>query len=130
MNSSRYRWSLIVCAYLASVACEMGGFVSTAGAQNAVQATADKSISATVPMTSSAEVFTDGELETRVKGALHAAPYFYDEHVTVSVEHGAVILGGIVFSDSDLADAIRIASKVAGGRRVVNNLSIELGGRR
>jgi osmotically-inducible protein OsmY len=108
----------------------MGGFVSTASAQNAVQATANKSFSGAVPMTSSVEVLTDGELEMRVRGALHADPYFYDEHVTVSVEHGAVILGGIVFSDSDLADAVRIASKVAGGRRVVDNLSIELGGRR
>jgi osmotically-inducible protein OsmY len=66
----------------------------------------------------------------RVKGALHAAPYLYDEHVAVSVERGAVVLRGIVFSDSDLFEAIRIADKAAGDRRVVDDLSIERNGRR
>jgi len=65
-----------------------------------------------------------------VKAALHSEPYFYDEHVTVSVEQGAVVLRGFVFSDSDLRDALRIASKVAGDRRVVDNLSIKQNGRR
>jgi osmotically-inducible protein OsmY len=63
-----------------------------------------------------------------VQAALHADPYFYDEHVTVSVEHGAVVLRGFVFSDSDLLDAIRIASKAAGDRRVVDNLIIKRNG--
>jgi osmotically-inducible protein OsmY len=36
----------------------------------------------------------------------------------------------LVFSDWDLRDAIRIASKAAGDRRVVNNLTIVEGGRR
>jgi hypothetical protein len=42
-------------------------------------------------------VLADVELEKRVKAALHADPYFYDEHVTVSVEQGAVVLRGFVF---------------------------------
>lgn len=62
--------------------------------------------------------------------ALHSDPYFYDRHVTVSVENGAVVLRGIVASDWDLRDAIRIASKAAGDRRVIDNLAIELGGGR
>jgi osmotically-inducible protein OsmY len=72
----------------------------------------------------------DNELRQRVKTALHTGPYFYDEHVTVSVEKGDVVLRGFVSSDWDLRDAIRIASKAAGGRRVVDNLSIKLGGSR
>jgi osmotically-inducible protein OsmY len=56
---------------------------------------------------------------------LHADPYFYDRHVTVSVEKGAVVLSGLVFSGTDLRDAIRIASKAAGNRRVVDDLTIE-----
>jgi osmotically-inducible protein OsmY len=43
---------------------------------------------------------------------------------------GDVLLGGFVSSDWDLIDAMRIARKAAGNRRVVNNLSIELGGRK
>ena len=74
-------------------------------------------------------MLADGELETRVRAALHADPYFYDEHVTVSVEHGAVVLRGFVFSGLDVQDAIRIASKAAGNRRVVDDLSIERDGR-
>ncbi|HZE43081.1 MAG TPA: hypothetical protein VE058_04835 [Steroidobacteraceae bacterium] len=35
-----------------------------------------------------------------------------------------------VFSDWDLRDAIRIATRAAGGRRVVDDLTIEVGGRR
>ena len=64
----------------------------------------------------------------RVKKALHSDPYFYDEHVTVSVENGDVVLHGFVSSEWDLRDAIRIASRAAGDRRVVDNLSIKLGG--
>ena len=75
-------------------------------------------------------MLSDGELAKRVKAALHADPYFYDKHVTVSVEQGAVVLRGFVYSDWDLQDAIRIASKAAGDRRVVDNLAIKEGGRR
>jgi len=53
-----------------------------------------------------------------------------DEHVRVSVEQGAVVLRGFVFSDSDLQQAVRTAGKVAGDRRVIDNLSIKQGGRR
>lgn len=127
MNIPSKKQSLVVCAYLASV---VGGFAVPAGAQNAVSPMASQSYSASIPATSGTAVLTDGELETRVKAALHAAPYIYDEHVTVSVEHGAVVLRGIVFSDSDLVDAIRIANKAAGDRRVVDDLSIERNGRR
>jgi osmotically-inducible protein OsmY len=77
-----------------------------------------------------AAVLTDGELMKRVKAALHADPYFYDEHVTVSVEQGLVVLHGFVFSEWDLRDAIRIANKAAGDKRVIDNLSIQQGGRR
>jgi osmotically-inducible protein OsmY len=72
----------------------------------------------------------DEQLRNKVELALREDPYFYDAHVTVSVEHGDVILRGFVFSDWDLRDAIRIATKAAGGRRVVDSLSIEVGGRR
>jgi len=72
----------------------------------------------------------DEELRARVESALHSDPYFYDEHVTISVEKGDVLLGGFVSSDWDLLDALRIARKAAGNRRVIDNLSIELGGRK
>ena len=72
----------------------------------------------------------DADLRDSVQFALHADPYFYDAHVEVSVDHGVVHLRGLVFSDWDLRDAMRIASKAAGDRRVVNNMTIVEGGRR
>src|SRR5580658_7081777 len=72
----------------------------------------------------------DADLRDSVQYALQADPYFYDRHVEVSVDHGVVHLHGVVFSDWDLRDAMRIASKAAGDRRVVNNMTIVEGGRR
>jgi osmotically-inducible protein OsmY len=72
----------------------------------------------------------DADLRDSVQYALHSDPYFYDGHVEVSVDHGVVHLRGLVFSDWDLRDAMRIAGKAAGDRRVINNLTIVEGGRR
>jgi osmotically-inducible protein OsmY len=128
MNISRKRRILIICAYLGPAICGLGGFAAPVGAQNAVSPSASRSDFIAVSAMPGAAVLADGELEKRVQAALHADPYFYDEHVTVSVEHGAVVLRGFVFSDSDLLDAIRIASKAAGDRRVVDNLIIKRNG--
>ena len=100
------------------------------GAQNAIMPSASASDSAVVAAMPGAAVSANGELGERVKAALHADPYFYDEHVTVTVEQGAVVLSGFVFSDWDLREAIRIAGKAAGDRRVIDNLTIKQGGRR
>jgi osmotically-inducible protein OsmY len=72
----------------------------------------------------------DQQLKRNVDNALSSDPYFYGAHVTTSVENGSVVLRGFVFSDWDLRDAIRIATRAAGGRRVVDDLTIEVGGRR
>jgi osmotically-inducible protein OsmY len=72
----------------------------------------------------------DADLRDSVQFALHADAYFYDGHVQVSVDHGVVHLHGLVFSDWDLRDAMRIASKAAGDRRVINNLTLVEGGKR
>jgi osmotically-inducible protein OsmY len=65
----------------------------------------------------------------RVATALHANPYFLDRHVAVSVEDGRIVLRGIVFSDWDLQEALRLARESAGAMDVVDDLSIEEGGR-
>jgi osmotically-inducible protein OsmY len=72
----------------------------------------------------------DQQLQLKVENALRSDPYFYDRHVDVLVEHGNVVLRGFVLSEWDLRDAIRIATKAAGGRRVIDDLTLELGGRR
>ena len=72
----------------------------------------------------------DRQLKANVDQALSSDPYFYGAHVIVSVENGRVVLRGFVFSDWDLRDAIRIATRAAAGRRVVDDLTIEVAGRR
>ena len=130
MNISCTKRILIICAYLGPAVCGLGGFATPVSAQNAVSPPESRSDSVAVSAMPGVDVLTDEELMKRVKAALHADPYFYDEHVTVSVEQGVVVLRGFVFSDWDLRDAIRIAGKAAGDRRVVDNLSIKQGGRR
>jgi osmotically-inducible protein OsmY len=127
MNTSRRKRILIISAYLGPALYGLAGF---AGAQNAVSPPVSESDSVIASATPDAAALSDGELAERVKAALHADPYFYDEHVTVSVERGVVVLRGFVFSSWDLRDALRIAGKAAGDRRVVDNLSIKQGGRR
>ena len=72
----------------------------------------------------------DRQLKEKVENALSSDPYFYGAHVDTSIENGDVVLRGFVTSEWDLRDAIRIATRAAGGRRVIDDLTIELGGRR
>jgi osmotically-inducible protein OsmY len=130
MSISSKRRTLVICAYLGAAVSGLGGFAALAGAQTAVSSPATASASVAVSAIPGTAASAELELANRVRAALHADPYFYDEHVAVSVEDGAVVLRGFVFSDWDLRDAIRIATVAAGDRRVVDNLSIQEGGRR
>jgi osmotically-inducible protein OsmY len=128
MSISSKKLILVICAQLGAVVYGLAGFATPASAQNVAVAAVSQSDS-TVGSTTSADSVTDDELRNRVQSALHSDPYFYDEHVSVSVENGVVVLRGFVYSDWDLRDAIRIASQAA-HHRVVDDLSIEQGGRR
>jgi osmotically-inducible protein OsmY len=70
----------------------------------------------------------DEVVTLHVATALHSDPYFYDAHVTVTVSNGVVTLSGIVFDDWDLRDAIRISRRIAGVKRVINELEIHQSG--
>jgi osmotically-inducible protein OsmY len=58
------------------------------------------------------------------------SPYFYDRRVSVAVENVDVVLQGFVAGESDLLDAISIARKAAGHKRLIDDLSIKWDGRR
>jgi len=140
MNISSKKRILILCAHLAPAVSGLVGFAAPVGAQTAAAPAVGQSDSTlalatpdSVTAASAAQAtgsVTDEELRKRVQAALHTDPYFYDEHVNVSVENGVVVLRGFVFSDWDLRDAMRIAARAANERPVVDDLSIELGGRR
>jgi osmotically-inducible protein OsmY len=121
MNTSKRRiW--VIGAYLGPLVLGLGGFATRVDAQAAA---------APVPTaTAQAADSKNDELRKRVTAALHADPYFYDEHVSVSVEKGVVVLRGFVYSDWDLRDALRLARQAASNTPVVDNLSIKEGGNR
>jgi osmotically-inducible protein OsmY len=121
VNNSCKKRNLIICAYLVFLVCGLGGVATRVDAQNAAEPPDSRSDSANQP--------ANEDLANRVKTALHIDPYFYDKHVTVSVENGSVVLRGFVFSAWQLQDALRIARKAAGNTLVVDNLSIKEGGR-
>jgi osmotically-inducible protein OsmY len=130
MNISTKKRIWVICAYLVPVVYGLSGFATPAGAQNATTPAASQSDYIAASATQGANSMTDAQLRKRVQAALHSDPYFYDEHVNVSVKNGVVVLHGFVSSEWDLHDAIRIATRAADKRRVVDDLSIELGGRR
>ncbi len=128
MNISSNKRSITVSAYLGAAVYGLIVAAAPVGAQNATAPAMSQSDSI-VSATQDGGSVTDEELRKRVQAALHSDPYFYDEHVTVSVENHVVILRGFVFSDWDLRSATRIARQAADGRRVVENLSLKMGGR-
>ena len=124
MNISRHKRVLLLSAYLGPVVLALSGLATRTAAQTSLNGS-----NAGAASKLRADSAAQDELRNRVATALHANPYFYDAHVTVSVEKGAVVLRGFVFSDWDLEEAIRIAGKAAGTARVIDNLSITQGGR-
>jgi osmotically-inducible protein OsmY len=112
--------NLIICTCVVFLVCTFG-IATRVGAQNAAEVPVSRSDDTNQ---SAVEDLTD-----RVKTALHIDQYLYDKHVTVSVEKGAVVLRGFVFSGWELQDALRIARRAAGHTPVVDDLSIKVGGR-
>jgi hypothetical protein len=114
----------------ASVVASLALSAFGAGVARAAAAHDSLPTSMAIPATREQAKAADRQLQTSVENALLSDPYFYSTHVAVSVKNGTVFLEGFVFSDWDLRDAIRIATKAADGARVVDDLTIEVGGRK
>jgi osmotically-inducible protein OsmY len=71
---------------------------------------------------------TDEEVTKQVEAALHADRYAFDEHVTVTTKDGVVTLSGFVLDIWDLFTLKRIVRKMPGVKKVVDQLTLELGG--
>jgi len=69
-------------------------------------------------------VGADAELNKQVEAAMKNDRYFYDYHVAVSTQNGVVFLRGLVFDEWDVRTAIRLSKRVAGVKRVINQLQI------
>jgi len=66
----------------------------------------------------------DNLLSTRVKAALLADPEVQDDNIQVQSDHGAITLTGSVENDTQLEQALQVASGVEGVRSVQNNLRV------
>jgi osmotically-inducible protein OsmY len=124
IRPKRLNWMMAACIALVIYA----GFVSRIDAQTAASRVATRSTVSEASTPQGADL-QNAELQQRVSAALHAQPYLDDRHIDVSVRGGEVVLSGIVFGPWDLQDALRTARKAAGGRLVIDGLSIEEGGR-
>jgi osmotically-inducible protein OsmY len=70
------------------------------------------------------ETKADAELNQEVESAMQSDRYFYNYHVSAMTRNGVVVLRGLVFDDWDMRAAIRLSKRVAGVKRVVNQLTI------
>lgn len=73
----------------------------------------------------SAQKYSENNMVARVKQALHSEPALNDKHIDVSMKNGKVVMKGFVDSQGDLEKAVRAANKTAGGKNVVNELTIQ-----
>jgi len=80
------------------------------------------------PRKTEAEQQVDREMADRVQAALNADKVLYARHINVQADNGVVRLGGYVWTQPDLEEAIRVAALVPGVNRVVDNLELERAG--
>ncbi|MBV8496797.1 MAG: BON domain-containing protein [Gammaproteobacteria bacterium] len=71
---------------------------------------------------------SDAVLAARVEVALQSDPYLFVSHVSVSAENGVVRLEGVVEDPFDMLQLVRLARRIAGKRRVINEIEVVSGG--
>lgn len=72
------------------------------------------------------KIIPDEEVSQQVELALKLDPYVDDQHVTVTTKNGIVTIQGFVQDAWDLLALRRIAKRVAGVKRVVNDVELVL----
>lgn len=72
------------------------------------------------------KVTLDEEVSRNVASALHSDAYVDDAHVTITTKNGVVTLHGFVQDAWDLLALRRIAKKVPGAKRIVNDVELVL----
>lgn len=65
---------------------------------------------------------SDAAMANKVADALRQNRYIFSDHVTVTADNGVVTVGGVVRDLSDLFAILRLAHRIAGKGRVVNEI--------
>jgi len=80
------------------------------------------------PRKSEAQQQADSETANRVQFALNTDKELFARHITVRADDGIVVLGGYVWTQPELLEAIRVAGLVPGVTKVVDRIEIDRGG--
>jgi len=70
----------------------------------------------------------DGVIQEQVYDALNIDPIYFFRHVDVQVQHGVVTLSGYVWSVPSIYRAEKIAARVPGVTRVIDQMELERDG--
>jgi hypothetical protein len=125
LHIGKYLSHVFLSALLGALAC--GITVATAATTKGVGAGGFPLLTLNeivVTGTNAAVSAADAELNKQVEAAMKNDRYFYDYHVAVSTQNGVVFLRGLVFDEWDVRTAIRLSKRVAGVKRVINQLQI------
>ena len=68
---------------------------------------------------------SDEALAAKVQAAIEQNPYIFSDHITVTAKNGVVTVRGVVNDLNDLLAILRIARRVAGKGRVVNEIEFQ-----
>jgi osmotically-inducible protein OsmY len=68
---------------------------------------------------------SDEVVAAQVEAALKQNPYIFSDHITVTAKNGVVRVGGVVNDLNDLLAILRVARRVAGKGRVVNEIEYQ-----
>jgi hypothetical protein len=113
-------------AHLAVLFATLLGAVSYCQAQHAAAAqhTAAKTDARLDEVVINASRTSDEQISRQVQETLTADPWIFAEHITVTTQNGVVRLEGIVGDTGELFRVLRLARKIPGARRVVNELEM------
>jgi osmotically-inducible protein OsmY len=70
----------------------------------------------------------DAVLVAKVELAMQSDPYLFVSHISVSADNGVVRLEGVVQDPFDMLQLVRLARRIAGRRRVINEIEVVSGG--
>ena len=87
--------------------------------------TASTGLAATSPFRPHSERRTDAVTAEQVYAALNADPIYYFRHVDVNVRDGVATLSGYVWDPQAIYRAQKIAARVPGVTRVVDQMELE-----
>ncbi|HWZ64724.1 MAG TPA: BON domain-containing protein [Steroidobacteraceae bacterium] len=67
---------------------------------------------------------SDAVLVAKVEQAMQNDPYLFVSHISVSADKGVVRVEGVVQDPFDMLQIVRMARRIAGKRRVINEIEV------